>query len=78
MRAPLDRLGDNERARISYTDVIMGFATLVALVTVAPWIYRLVDMGQGPLGALSSVLLALIFPLLVVALLISVGVSART
>lgn len=65
------------RARISMVDVIMTFVVLVGLVGIAPWLYDLVDMLQGPADPLTGTLLALMIPLLFIALILSMGVSAR-
>lgn len=67
-----------DRARISYVDAIMSFGVLVVLVGVAPWLFQLIDMIRAETDPLTGVLLALFFPLLFVALLISMGVSARS
>lgn len=65
------------RARISMVDVIMTFVVLVSLVGVAPWLYDIVGMLQNPADALTATLLALFLPLLFIALILSMGVSAR-
>jgi len=68
----------DERGRINYVDVVLSFAVLVAFTAVAPWFYELLDMGVGELDAFSSVLLRLLMPLLLIVLLLSMGVSARS
>lgn len=71
-------LRHDDRARIGYVDVVIAFATFVAFATVAPWIYTLIGMADTVVDPLTSVLLSLIVPLLVISLLLSMGVSARS
>lgn len=68
----------DDRARVQYVDVVLNFATLVTFVAVAPWIYAAVAMATGVADPFSSVLLELMLPVFVIAMLVSVGVSART
>jgi len=73
-----DKFIPDGRGRISYVDAIMSFAVLVVLVGVAPWLYQILAMVQSQVDPLTAVLLSLFFPLLFVALLLSMGVSARS
>jgi len=68
----------DNRARVQFTDVILTFATLVTFGAIAPWLYQAIQMGQGALDPFSALLLALALPLMLIAMLVSVGVSART
>jgi len=67
----------NERARIGYVDVILAFATFVAFATISDWIFRIIDMLRDQVDPLTSVLVGLLVPMLLIGLLYSVGVSAR-
>jgi hypothetical protein len=67
-----------DRARVQYVDVILTFATLVTFGATAPWIYNAVSKGRTALDPLSGTLLALALPIMVIALIVSVGVSGRT
>lgn len=68
----------DDRARVQYVDVVMSFATLVAFTAVAPWIYSAIAMATGVADPFSSVLLELTVPVFVIAMIVSIGVSART
>lgn len=67
-----------DRARVGYVDVIMTFATLVAFAAVAPWLYKVTGLATAELDPLTGVLLALFVPALLIALILSIGVSARS
>ena len=66
------------RAKISLVDAIMTFAVLVVLVGVSPWLWQMIGMIQSEVGPLTGVLLALMLPLIFIALILSMGVSARS
>lgn len=70
--------GMDGRGRIQYVDIVLGFATLVAFVAVAPWVYSGLGMATGVVDPLSATLLELTLPIFVIAMLVSLGVSART
>lgn len=72
------KLQEDTRARIGYVDVVVAFATLVAFSTVAPWLYTIIDMLQTQVDPLTGVILSLVIPLLLISLLLSMGVSARS
>lgn len=67
----------DERAKVGYTDVVMTFAATVGYVIVAPYIYRAVTLTQSAADPLTGVLVALVPPLLLLGLIVSIGVSAR-
>jgi len=69
---------NTDRARVQYVDVVLTFATLVTFGAVAPWVYDAVQKGRTALDPLSGTLLALALPIMVIALIVSVGVSGRT
>ncbi len=69
---------DDNRGRVQYVDIVLSFANLVAFVAIAPWVYQAVAMSTGTVDPLSAVLLDLMLPIFVIAMIVSVGVSART
>lgn len=68
----------DERGRVQYVDIALGFATLVSFVVMAPWLYQAVSMGQGAIGPLGSIILALLLPMFVVSLIATIAVSGRS
>lgn len=75
MQAPLP---DDERGAISYVDVVLTFATLIMIGAVAPMLFNVYDMAQGVADPLTVALLGLLVPMLVIGLIISMGVAARS
>lgn len=69
---------DRDRGALQYPDVIMAFATLVAIAVVSPWLYAAIDRLQGRVDPLTGIILGMVPALFVIALIISVGVSARS
>lgn len=69
-------MGDN-RAKLQLVDAILSFAVFVAIMVLAPFFYRFIDMGSAAADPFSSLLLELTLPLLLISLLLSIGVSAR-
>jgi hypothetical protein len=74
----MDKLRRDDRGALQYPDVIMAFGTLVAIVAVSPWLFAAIDKLQGKVDPLTGILLGMMPALLVIALIISVGVSARS
>lgn len=70
-------LGRDDRAKLQLVDAIMAFAVFVSLMVLAPFFYKFIDMGTAVADPLSSLLLQLTLPLLLISLLLSIGVSAR-
>lgn len=68
----------DERGRVQYVDVILGFATLVTFIAVAPWVYAAIDMAVDVLPPLSATLIRLTLSIFVIAMMVSLGVSSRT
>jgi hypothetical protein len=68
----------DNRARIGYVDFVMVFATLVAVGTVAPWMLTAIDMLRNQVDPLTSVLLGLVLPMILIGMIYSLGVSARS
>lgn len=62
---------------LTITDGIITFVTMVALLALSPIFFEFATLVQGEADPLSGMVLSLVVPLLFVAILISVGVSAR-
>ncbi len=71
------RLRDT-RGRVQYVDIVLAFATLVSFIAVAPWVYTAIQMGTSEVDPLSATLLQLVLPLFVIAMIVSLGISAKT
>jgi len=69
---------EDTRGRVQYVDIVLSFANLVAFVAIAPWVYQAVAMATDAVDPLSSVLMQLMLPIFVIAMIVSVGISART
>lgn len=74
----MQRLSEDDRGRITYTDVVMAFGTLVTFIAVAPWTYDIIAKIQSTADPLTGTLAALVPPVLLIALLVSIGVSGRS
>lgn len=66
-----------DRGRVQLVDVIMGVVVLVAVLVMAPWLYEFIGMMAGEADPFSRLVLQLLVPSLLIAVVISVGVSAR-
>lgn len=62
---------------VQLSDAILGFVVLVSIVVLAPIMFEFTAMVQSAADPLSSLVLSLVVPLFIVALIISIGVSAR-
>lgn len=62
---------------VQLTDAIMAFVVIVALLATSPILFEFSAMVGSEADPLSSLVLQLVVPLLFVAVIISVGVSAR-
>lgn len=62
---------------VQLTDAIMTFVVLVALLAVSPIIFEFTSLVGAEADPLSSLILQLVVPLFFVAVIVSVGVSAR-
>jgi hypothetical protein len=71
-------LPTDERGAITFVDVVLTFATLVMIAAVAPMLFTVYEMAQGVADPLTAALLALAVPLLIIALVISMSVAARS
>jgi high-affinity K+ transport system ATPase subunit B len=68
----------DDRAAISYVDVVLTGATLIMIAVVAPMLFNIYNMLQGVADPLTVALLQLLVPLLVIGLIVSMGVAARS
>ena len=62
---------------IQLTDAILGFVVLISIVVLAPVIFEFQAMIDSAADPLSSLIFTLVVPLFIIALIISIGVSAR-
>lgn len=65
------------RAQIHFVDIVMTFFLVVTILVLAPWFYTFIDMVSAEADGFSGLLLELTIPLLIIALIISIGVSAK-
>lgn len=65
------------RAQVQLVDVVMTFFVLVAYIVLAPFFYTFIEMLLGPADSFSALLLRLAVPFLFIALIYSIGISAR-
>jgi len=63
---------------LQYSDLVMAFGVLVTFVALAPTVFDIVDKLQGVVDPLTAVILGVFPSLLVIAIILSVGVSARS
>jgi hypothetical protein len=66
----------HNRGQLNLVAVIMTLVVLVAIVVLSPVFSRFTDMVAAEADPFSTLLLSLFMPLLVLALLISIGQSA--
>lgn len=62
---------------LTITDGIITFVTMVALMALSPIFFEFATMVQEEADPLSGMILSIVVPLFMIAILISVGVSAR-
>jgi hypothetical protein len=67
----------DDRAAVQLVDAVLTFFVLVAVLALAPFFAEFTGMVSSEAGAFSSLLLGLFVPMLFVALIYSVGVSAK-
>lgn len=65
-----------DRAEIQLTDTVVGMFVFVALISVAPFFYTFIGMASGSADPFTALLMQLTVPLLFIALIVSLGVSA--
>lgn len=66
------------RAAISYVDTVLTFAVLVMIAAVAPMLFNIYEMVRGVADPLTVALVALVVPMLIIGLIVSMGVTARS
>ena len=62
---------------LTITDGIITFVTMVALLALSPILFEFATIVSAEADPLSGMILSIVVPLFFVAILISVGVSAR-
>lgn len=66
------------RAQIQLVDVVLSFFVLIGLVGLAPIMYEFIAMiNNSGAGGLTSLVLALVVPMLFIGLIVSAAVSGR-
>lgn len=63
---------------LQYSDLVMLFGVLVTFVVLAPTVYDVIGKLQGVVDPLTAVILGVFPSLLVIAIILSAGVSARS
>lgn len=71
-------LPDDDRAAISYVDVVLTFATMAMIAVTAPMWFTIFEKIQGVADPLTVALVNLGVPLLLIGLVISIAVAARS
>lgn len=66
----------DDRAAIQLTDVVLGLLVTVALLSVTPFFYTFIGMASGSADPFTTLVMQLAVPLLFIALIVSLGVSA--
>lgn len=66
-----------DRAQVQYVDLVLGFFVLVALIVLFPIFDQFIQSVAGSAGPFTTLILRLIYPGFIVALVLSIGVSAR-
>lgn len=63
---------------LTYTDVVVAFVVLVAYAGMYPWITSAVNMLQAEADPLTSVIVGAVPALVLIAMILSAGVAARS
>lgn len=63
---------------LSYSDVVMAFAVLVAYAGMSPWIFTVVDQMQSVVDPMTGVIVGAIPALVIIAMILSTGVASRS
>lgn len=66
-----------DRAQLQIPDMVLSFVVLVAMLVTAPWQYKFIGMVSSQADPFTALLLQLVPPFFILALLISIGMSAR-
>lgn len=68
----------SDRGAIQLVDIVLGLLTLVAIIAAfAPLLERFITMVSAEVDPFSQLLLVLFLPFVLLAFLVSMGVSAR-
>lgn len=68
----------DDRAAISYVDVVLTFAVVVMIAAVSPLLFNVYDRLQGTVDPLTLAFISLTVPMLIIGLVVSMGVAARS
>lgn len=78
------RLGDRlwseenaDRGQVQLVDAVLGLFVLVAILSLSPVLFTFIGWVRASGDPFSALLLGLVVPLLLLALILSMGVSAR-
>lgn len=63
---------------LQYSDVVIAFSILVGYAAIVPWLYDVIDKIQNVVDPLTAVIVGAIPALVLIAMILSVGVSARS
>lgn len=66
-----------DRAQVQFVDAILGVFVLVALIVLFPLFDQFAQQLAANAGPFTSLILRLIYPSFILALILSIGVSAR-
>lgn len=61
-----------------YSDVVVAFSVLVGYAAVSPWLFDIVDKLQVEVDPLTAVIVGAIPALVLIAIILSMGVAARS
>lgn len=67
----------DERGAVQLTDIVLTLVLMVSLMVLAPIIFEFTALVSTEADPLSTLILQLVAPLFFIALILSVGVSAR-
>lgn len=67
----------DERGAVQLTDIVLTLVLMVSLMVLAPIIFEFTALVSAEADPLSTLILQLVAPLFFIALILSVGVSAR-
>jgi hypothetical protein len=66
-----------DRAQVQFVDLVLGLFVLLALVVLFPVYDQFAQSISTAAGPLTTLILRLIYPALIIGLVLSIGVSAR-
>jgi len=70
--------GRSPRGQVGLVDIIIGLTVLIPILVLAPVIWRFIDMIVPRADPFTQLLLSLSIPFLLMAFIVSMGVSARS